>query len=101
MTGLRIRGATLLVAFLAVLLQSAVSSATPGRTFYDTRNETADAPDIGKVTITQEGDIVQVEADVARLPTLFTPGSAASRSTPTGTPRQDRCSEPSTSSPST
>ena len=74
MTGLRIRGATLLVAFLAVLLQSAVSSATPGRTFYDTRNETADAPDIGKVTITQEGDIVQVEADVARLPALFTPG---------------------------
>jgi hypothetical protein len=65
-------GAALLVALLA-LVHVTASAATTGRTFFDTRNETPGAPDIRKVTVSQEGDILDVHASVVGMP-LLAPG---------------------------
>ncbi len=66
-------GATVLAVVLMVLLESATASATAGRTFYDARNETPGAPDIRKVTVSQEGDVLQVDAEIVGLP-IVSPG---------------------------
>lgn len=58
---------------LAASMASGAAAAT-GKTFYDGTGDVAGAPDIGKVTISQDDDVLTVEADVANAP-LLSPGT--------------------------
>jgi hypothetical protein len=66
------------LALAAVLAASAAPRAAPGggKTFHDAVGEVAGAPDIGKVTISQDGEVLTVSADVAGLPALGEEGGA-------------------------
>ena len=59
---------------LAATAASGAAAAT-GKTFHDETGEVAGAPDIGKVTISQDGEVLTVQADVTNAP-LLRPGTA-------------------------
>jgi hypothetical protein len=64
------------VAALALAASAATAaSAARVRTFHDGAGEIAGAPDIGKVTVTQDDDVLTVDAAVTDLP-LFKEGTA-------------------------
>jgi hypothetical protein len=61
------------VAAAALSLAAGMAPSAPAagvRTFHDSVGEIAGAPDIGKVTVTQDNETLDVQADVANLPLL-------------------------------
>jgi hypothetical protein len=64
------------LAFAAFAASAAPASAARVVTFHDATGEVAGAPDIGKVTITQDEDVLTVEAAVSDLPQLGDEGTA-------------------------
>ena len=67
-------GAAALGAFLVGGASGAVGAAVT--TYNDTVGERADAPDIGAVTASLDGDVVSISVSAANLPQLFEDGTA-------------------------
>jgi hypothetical protein len=68
-------GAAALGAFLVGGASGAVGAAATG--YNDTAGERADAPDIGAVTASLDGDVVSISVNATNLPQLFEDGAAA------------------------
>jgi hypothetical protein len=68
-------GAAALGAFLAGGAAGAVGATATG--YNDTVGERADAPDIGAVTASLDGDVVSITVNATNLPPLFEDGAAA------------------------
>ena len=64
------RRAAAVAAGIALAAAASGAFAATGKTFHDRTGETAGAPDIGNVTISQDGDVLTVEADVTNGPLL-------------------------------
>jgi hypothetical protein len=73
----RIAAAIIAAAVGAVLVGGASGAAGASATTYnDTVGERADAPDIGAVTASLDGDVVSISVSAANLPPLFEDGTA-------------------------